>query len=203
MISLLLAIGLSSWGSACIMPAMPSAALRAPAPRGALLKSFRWLNGDRQRTDRYDRLIEAQARLHRLDPRLVKAIIAAESGFSAKAVSPAGARGLMQVMPATAREMGIQGDLHDPTANIKAGTAYLELLHRAAWHRYGIKGKRYEDTPEWLTRRIIAAYNAGPRALGGKGWVRETRGYVEKVSFYHRTEMAGLRRSFSNHAAAR
>lgn len=168
-------------------------ALRLPAPQAAYLRSMPHLLRSPRRTDRYDPLILEQAQRYRLNPRLLKAVIAAESGFSPTARSPRGARGLMQVMPATAEEMGIRGSLYDPAINVHAGAKYLALLHNAAFRKYGIKGKAYAETPLWLQKRIVAAYNAGPRALSGRGWCSQTRLYVEKVMYYSRTDVARLR----------
>jgi soluble lytic murein transglycosylase-like protein len=156
-----------------------------------------------RRADRYDGLILAEARARGLDPRLLKAVMAAESGFDPAAVSVAGARGLMQVMPATAREMGVMGDLHDPAANVRAGAAYLQLLHRAAFKRFGIKGRDYARAPRWVQHRVVAAYNAGPRALTGERWPTQTRHYAAKVMLFQSSDLARLRRVPEPTAAAR
>src|SRR5207248_1311798 len=108
--------------------------------------------------DRYDALIARTALKHHLNPRLLKAVIAAESGFEPDARSPRGARGLMQVMPATAREVGVLGSLEDPVVNIKAGAAYLVVLHKAAYRRFGLTGS-YAQAPYWVEKRVVAAYN--------------------------------------------
>lgn len=97
----------------------------------------------------------------------------------------------MQVMPATAAELGIRGSLEDPRVNITAGASYLALLRRAARLRFHINSAAPE--PRWLQARVIAAYNAGPRALSGTGWCRQTRLYVEKVQFFYRTDLATIR----------
>jgi len=87
---------------------------------------FRALLAHPETTDRYDDLIFKYARLHRLEPRLLKAIIAAESEFSTGALSPRGARGLMQVMPRTAEEMGIsRAELSEPEANIRGRRGHI------------------------------------------------------------------------------
>ncbi len=118
------------------------------------------------RTQGYDALIRAHARRWGLDPRLVKAVIAGESEFSRRATSRAGARGLMQVMPATAAEVGVAAEaLYSPAANIRAGTAYLAGLFARAWKRYHLKGVDYRRAPAWVLQRVLAAYNAGPRFL--------------------------------------
>ena len=144
--------------------------------------------------DRYDALIAREAQKRHLNARLLKAVIAAESGFEPTARSPRGARGLMQVMPATALEMGVRGSLDDPATNIKAGAAYLALLHKAAYRRFGLTGS-FTQAPYWVEKRVVAAYNAGPRALSGSGWCTQTRLYADKVMFFYRSDLAQLRPS--------
>lgn len=107
----------------------------------------------------------------------MKAIIAVESQFSERAVSPRGARGLMQVMPATARELGVRPrELGDPETNVGAGAEYLARLYGRA-RRKGLAA----GPPSELSRPVIAAYHAGPRALGGRAWPPATRRYVRAV----------------------
>jgi hypothetical protein len=119
-----------------------------------------------------DVLFEA-ARRHALNPRLLAAMARAESAYDAAALSRKGARGLMQVMPATAERFGVRPDeLWDPTRNVEAGARYLRFLV----DRFGGD----------LTR-VIAAYNAGEGAVDRYGGVppyRETRGYVARVLRY-------------------
>lgn len=147
----------------------------------------------RGETSRYDDLIRADAAERGLDPRLVKAVIAAESEFSTRARSPKGALGLMQVMPATAGSVGVEsGRLFDPAANIRAGTAYLASLFERAWRRYHLKGVDYGRAPAWLIQRIVAAYNAGPRFLARRHLYRQTREYVQRVLLFYRSEVAAL-----------
>lgn len=120
----------------------------------------------------YDGLIRDTARSERIPPALLKAVIAAESRFDPRAVSPKGAQGLMQLMPATARDLGVQ----DPLAvedNLQGGARYLRHLM-----------DRYGDLS-----RALAAYNAGPSAVDryeGIPPYRETRQYVERVLTYYR-----------------
>jgi soluble lytic murein transglycosylase-like protein len=115
-----------------------------------------------------ERLAEEAARRHGLDPALVRAVVAVESGFQPGAVSPKGAQGLMQLMPATARELGV-ADPFDAAANLDGGSRYLRsLLARYAG-----------DLP-----KALAAYNAGMGAVARHGGVppyAETRRYVQKV----------------------
>ncbi|TBR18022.1 lytic transglycosylase domain-containing protein [bacterium] len=139
--------------------------------------------------DVMDSLILAQAERARLSPRLVRAVIAVESEFRPSAVSPRGARGLMQVMPATAEEFGVPArELHEPAPNLRAGTAYLGFLYRALRGRYKLKAARLGDAPEWAQHRVLAAYNGGPRLLFGERWPGETRRYVGRVA-----RLAGLK----------
>jgi soluble lytic murein transglycosylase len=120
----------------------------------------------------YDGLIGLTAREHRVQPALVKAVIAAESNFNPSAVSRKGAQGLMQLMPGTAAKLGVD-DPFQPIDNVRGGTAYLRQML-----------DRYGDV-----ERALAAYNAGPTAVdrfGGIPPYRETRAYVRRVLAYYR-----------------
>lgn len=163
-------------------------------PRG-YRRTFEILAGRPAVTDRYDGIIEDHARRNGLDARLVKAIVAAESEFDPRARSPRHARGLMQVTAPTAAEMGVPGErLEDPEQNIRAGAAYLRHLFRAAWRSFRLKGLGFHDAPMWVVQRVIAAYNAGPRALTARLWARQTRDYVRKVLLYYQTRITDIRR---------
>ena len=116
----------------------------------------------------FDDLIETVALKHGVDPELVHAVVQAESNYRADAKSQVGARGLMQVMPSTARDFGIK-NLYDPYNNLEAGVQYLKFL--------------LVQFPGDL-KRAIAAYNAGPGAVAkykGIPPYRETQQYVKKV----------------------
>ncbi len=104
----------------------------------------------------------------RVSPALVMAVISVESAGRPKAVSPKGAQGLMQLMPATARRFGVS-DATVPSENIRGGVAYLDFLM-----------KIFNNDPVL----VLAAYNAGEGAVqrwGGVPRYAETRDYVPKV----------------------
>ena len=108
------------------------------------------------------------ARRYSLDPALVQAVVAVESGFRPDAVSPKGAQGLMQLMPATARYLGVKDSL-DPVDNLDGGARYLR----------GLLARYNGDV-----NRALAAYNAGEGAVARHRGVPpypETLAYVRKV----------------------
>jgi soluble lytic murein transglycosylase-like protein len=115
-------------------------------------------------------LIRSAALRHRVSAAFVKSIVAAESNFNPEAVSPKGAIGLMQLMPSTAQQFGV--DPTNPEQNIDGGTRYLRFLI-----------DRYHRCRDWM-RRVIAAYNAGPAMVDryrGVPPFPETRQYVARV----------------------
>jgi soluble lytic murein transglycosylase-like protein len=125
-------------------------------------------------------LVEQFARQAGVDAALVTALIHHESGFNPAAVSPKGARGLMQVMPNTGLRYGVR-DLFDPSENIRAGTLYLRDLLQMFGND---------------TALALAAYNAGEGAVGRVGGkippYRETQSYVPQVlKLYERYQAQG------------
>jgi len=145
------------------------------SPSGARLLAFFEVSHDYKLVRQH--LRSASAR-HGVDYALLQAVIATESGFNTRAVSPRGAVGLMQLMPATASRFGVSGDarrsveqkLVDPATNVAAGTRYLRYLM---------------DLFEGRLDLALAAYNAGEGAVQRAGnrvpAYRETRNYVQSV----------------------
>ncbi|MCB1808527.1 MAG: lytic transglycosylase domain-containing protein [Candidatus Competibacteraceae bacterium] len=136
--------------------------------RVASLKHINWHN---QR--RFAPAVAQIARHHRLEPALLHAVISVESAYRPDATSPAGAQGLMQLMPATARRFGVR-DPYQPLANIDGGARYL---------------RRLLDTLQALPL-ALAAYNAGENAVRRYGYrippYRETQAYVPHVLSWYR-----------------
>jgi soluble lytic murein transglycosylase-like protein len=120
--------------------------------------------------DQFEPMIREHAARQALRAELVRAVIQVESGYNPRAVSPKGAMGLMQLMPATARQLGVH-NAFDPSENIRGGCAYLRQLL-----------DRYHGNEELA----LAAYNAGSDAVDRHGNVippyQETRDYVKKVT---------------------
>jgi soluble lytic murein transglycosylase-like protein len=134
-------------------------------------------------------LVTAASGMYKLDPDLVNSVIRAESGFNVHAVSPKGAQGLMQLMPQTASQLGVQ-NAFDPQANVEAGSRYLrELLERY----------------DFDLIKALAAYNAGPKRVeqyGGVPPYYETKAYVARiVRDFNRKKLA--QKSISTAAAGR
>jgi hypothetical protein len=117
--------------------------------------------------------VEEAARSQGLDPRLVDLVIRMESGYNPRAVSSRGARGVMQLMPATASMYGV-ANIFDPLQNIRAGVRYLKDLF-----------ERFNSD----VSLALAAYNAGPEAVQKHGGVPpydETQGYVKAILMAYR-----------------
>jgi len=123
---------------------------------------------------RYSSIVETAARTYGVDKALVHAVISAESGYNPQAVSRTGARGLMQLMPETARRYGVRNSM-DPVDNIYGGVKYLHDLLTM------FKGDM---------KLAVAAYNAGENAVIRYGLrvppYAETLGYVPKVLEFYR-----------------
>jgi soluble lytic murein transglycosylase-like protein len=122
---------------------------------------------DHRSVEEVNAIVSGLCSKYGVDKKLVMAVIDVESGFNAAAVSTAGAQGLMQIMPATGRDLDL-ADPFDPSENIDAGIRYLRYL--------------LDTFPD--RRLAVAAYNAGPNAVkkyGGIPPYAETQNYVEKV----------------------
>lgn len=128
----------------------------------------------------FDDIIEAQASNMRVRTDLVRAVIQVESAFNPRAVSNKGAMGLMQLMPATARQFGVR-NAFDPGENVRGGVAYLRQLL-----------DRYNGDE----RLALAAYNAGPGAVDRYGQTvppyAETRDYVSRINGLAGTSAAAV-----------
>lgn len=123
-------------------------------------------------TPYYKHIMQA-ANTYQVDAALIQAIIMAESSYNPKAVSHRGAQGLMQLMPTTAKWLGVK-DTFDPALNIDGGVRYF---------------KRLLDRFNGDIKLALAAYNAGSRYVrkyGGVPPFRATRIYIKKVLNYHR-----------------
>jgi soluble lytic murein transglycosylase-like protein len=126
--------------------------------------------------------IQSASKANAIAPSLVEAVIRAESGYNSQAKSPVGALGLMQLMPATAKELGVENPL-EAKQNIEGGTKYLSQLM-----------KKYDGNKSLA----VAAYNAGPGAVDkyqGIPPYKETQAYVKKVLNYEaqfQAEQGGL-----------
>ena len=151
-----------------------------PQPGAAqLVRSYPVLKSDVVRTtsraasDRvrmYDPIINEHAQLNDVRPDLVRAVVQVESAYNPRALSPKGASGLMQLMPATAQQFGVK-NVFSPEENIRAGVAYLRQLLN-----------RFRDNEELA----LAAYNAGPEAVDKYGETvppyTETKNYVARIN---------------------
>jgi hypothetical protein len=129
------------------------------------------------KSDLYHTIIQKYANKYQLDPHLIRSVIATESGFNARALSPKGARGLMQLMPATAARLGVT-NIFDPDQNIGGGAKHLRFLL---------------DTFNNNLTLTLAAYNAGEHLVQRLGRVpnyKETKEYIQSVTqHFGKTEL--------------
>jgi soluble lytic murein transglycosylase-like protein len=133
---------------------------------------FTFGNGRKVGRARIMKLVRRYSRLHRVDSKLVQAVLQVESNYRARAESTAGAQGLMQIMPCTQKDLGVY-DPYDPAENIAAGVEYLSRML-----------ERFSDL-----ETALAAYNAGPGCVerhGGTPPFPETERYVDKVLTVYR-----------------
>jgi len=149
-------------------------AAKTPAPPPS------WSAAQVAAPSRFDDLIGAASAQFGLDPRFLKSVMLFESGFDPKAVSRKGARGLMQLMPQTAKQHGVR-NVHDPKQNVLAGAKHLAYL-------LDLYGGDLEKT--------LAAYNAGEPAVeryGGVPPYEETRDYVRNIlaAYQGRSDLKG------------
>lgn len=139
--------------------------------------------------EKIEEMIREVSARYRVDPALVRAVIETESNWNSTAISSRGALGLMQLVPGTAQQLGVNNAL-DPKQNLDGGVRYLHSLLQ-----------RYNGDLD----KALAAYNAGPGAVdraGGVPRIRETREYVQKVTdSYYRPGTDRLPRVFESRQA--
>jgi len=137
----------------------------------------------KSKSDRFNPMISSAADRYEVDPALIKAVIMAESAYNPKAVSKKGAKGLMQLMPGTARALGVK-NAFNPAHNINGGVKYLKQLL---------------DTFNDDAKLALAAYNAGAgrvKRYGGVPPIKATRHYVKKVfAYYHHYKAEMVRKT--------
>ena len=159
-------------------PGQGSAAVKPVSTHSPLFKALT----QHPNLKKYETMLASVANEYKVDPALMKAMMAAESGFNPQAVSPKGAVGLMQIMPATAERYGVAGDsknsiqqkLADPKINVRLAARYLHDLNRLFPNQQAL---------------VIASYNAGEHAVQRyKNAIppfAETRNYVQLVTQFY------------------
>jgi soluble lytic murein transglycosylase-like protein len=158
----------TSFADALTKAAQP-AAVKSAAKTAASAASFSQPNAS------IEELIQGAASKYGVDPLLIRSVIRAESNFNPKAVSSCGAAGLMQLMPGTARGLGVTNSF-DPAQNVDGGVRFLKGL----LNRYNGK-----------VELALAAYNAGPGAVDKYGGIppyTETQTYVRRITGMMRAE---------------
>ena len=154
-------------------PESAKARARAAAPGATVVQ------GDSAHGVDLDALVKREGERHGVDPDLIFRVIRQESAFDPFAVSSAGAVGLMQLLPETAKRFGVK-DILDPAENVSGGVQYLRLLL-----------ERYDGD----VRLALAAYNAGEGAVDRHGGIPpylETRDYVQRITATYRTEESAV-----------
>jgi soluble lytic murein transglycosylase-like protein len=149
--------------------AMPSSSPRAANASTRSVAAIKTIPEAPMAPEDLDAMVQKTAQRYHVDPKLVRAVISAESNWNAAAVSSKGALGLMQLIPGTAQRLGV-GNAFDPAQNVDAGVRYLSMLL-----------ERYNGD----LNKALAAYNAGPGVVdrfGGVPNFPETRHYVQKVT---------------------
>ena len=153
-----------------------------PAPPGAEPKTISTSRHTQKKPESVQQALVQAGRKHDLDVALLESVIQVESGGNPHAVSPAGARGLMQLMPGTAAKLGVKNSFRG-TENVRGGTAYLDQML-----------KRYHNN----LALALAAYNAGPGAVDkwhGIPPYPETRRYVARVIHDYNLRYAAKQRA--------
>ena len=151
------------------LAAPPAARVKAPPPVANVSVNIDQYVAPLDVRHAYDDIVAEAAKEYNIDPRMIKAVMETESAFNAMAVSPVGALGLMQLMPAVAEELGA-ADPMDPRQNIMAGARYLRQLL---------------DAHGGNVRLALASYNAGPGNVAKYRAIppfKETQDYVKKVT---------------------
>lgn len=129
------------------------------------------INGDVDQSEWISRAILYATDLYNVDPILITAVMETESGFNFDAYSPAGAVGLMQLMPSTAADIGVNP--YDPLDNVIGGVAHIATLLNS-----------YSNSGDMVTNYAMAAYNAGSGAVNAAGGVpaySETQNYIRRI----------------------